>query len=418
MRDPVVRFIFRTRAAELAATSAAVALMCNVESMPSLRLSNKLNQFASYYKNLEYFSKLGGEKSSKQLQKKFSELNTELVRAIGDGTRKAILDRTTACTICADAPIEWAYLDTLPLMISHEVSKIPMTPGNVLLQSIASGGRFVFPAKAFNKVLVIRSFGDGDPLKNILERSISGFPISDAMQVQFVDVRTEAELISALNSYDGYIVVFDCHGNHGGTAEAGWFQIGDERVITWKLADLARVPPIVMLSACLTSAVGGSHASVANGLLRSGAISVIGTLLPVDGIHSSIFIARIIFRIDAFLTALQKMEITSITWRTFVTGFFRMSYTTDVLRYLCNELKLISQEVSHDIHLEANFNINSLKPNWYSVVLERLAAATSLATPTILAKILEGQPLMETMRYCQLGMPEKIVIDLTDNTDE
>lgn len=413
MRDPLVRCILRTRKAELIATSSAVALMCTVESMPSLRLSNKLNLFSSYYKSLEYFSKLDGEKPKKQLQKKFAELNAELTRALGNDTRQSILGLTTACTICADAPIEWTYLGSLPLMISHEVSKIPMTPGNILLQSIASGSRFILPAQAFRKVLVIRSFSDGDPLKKILERAISGFPLSDAMQVKFVDVQTEAELISALNSYDGHIVVFDCHGDHGGTGDVGWLQIGNERVVTWELAHRARIPPIVMLSACLTSAVGGSHASVATGLLGCGALSVIGTLLAVNGIHSAIFMARIVYRMDAFLNALQKMKITSITWRTFIAGFFRMSYMTDVLRYFCKDLNLISQQISNEIHLEANININSLNPDWYSAFLERLAVATELATPTILEKILVNQPLMETMRYCQLGMPEKIVIDLT-----
>lgn len=412
MADATIKFFLGTRSAELTATSLSIALMCAVRTTPSLRLPNSFNLFGKFYRELESYSKLAGASAEIKLQNKFSELNGKMIESLGESSRDLLLERTSSCTICSDAPIEWMYVGPLPLMISHEVSKIPMTPGNILLQEAASGPRLVFPVTSFKHILVIRSFSNSDPLAKMLENAVAGFPLSSKMIVKFVDVKTEAELIAALNDYTGYIVVFDCHGDHGGNAQTGWFEIGAERVVTWELAHRARIPPIVLLSACLTSAIGGSHASVSSGLLRCGALSVIGTLLPVDGIHSAIFIARLIYRLDAFLDALRNMKMIGISWRVLVSGFFKMSYVSDVLDFFCRDQALISEKIRHDIHLEANMNINSLNPEWYNIVLENLAAATGMTASSIVQKIKHEHPLMETMRYCQLGRPDQVWIDL------
>lgn len=181
-------------------------------------------------------------------------------------------------------------------------------PGNMLLQQSAIGYSKNIPSDLLKDILVIRSFQNHDRIKEFLETGINIFPLENGTKITFKDVNTIAEVKDALNSFKGAIVIFDCHGDHSGNEGGGWLQIGKEKLNSWELFDQARVPPIVMLSACSTAPITGSHVTVANGFIRSGASSVIGTFLPVDAKASSAFISRIIYRIDAFLPAIKSLD--------------------------------------------------------------------------------------------------------------
>lgn len=409
---PYIGEILRERQLELAATNYSIGLLATNECIPAIRLPNAINLHQAKLKDLEFTHKRADPKSLRQLQLKFKALSDEIKSNISDQLIDLIVANFNSCKICSDAPIEWVYLGDLPLMISHEVSKIPMTPGNMLLQFAALGAPITLPAQGLHNVLVIRSFTNHDRIKKFLEIAIDCFPLENGTTVKFVDVTSIAEVIAALNSFEGSIVIFDCHGDHGGLTQPGWLQIGKEKLNSWELFNKARVPPIVMLSACSTSAVGGSHASVANGFLRSGALSVIGTMLPVDAAKSSAFIARIIYRVDAFLPAIHKLGYHLISWHTLISLFFRMSYATDVLRQFMDVDGVITLDQYTVIHSDANHRINLLDPSWYETMLEQVSTASGLPVPHLLSKIKDENPFLETMLYCQLGRPELLNIFL------
>ncbi len=410
--DPTFGSIMRWRQSELYATSAAVALLSNVENIPSIRLPNAINLHLGELRNIENLAKRADEKGKVLLQRKFLEFSNALRAEIGDDILSLMTEQGDACKLCTDVPMEWIYVGRLPLMISHQVSRVPMTPGNTLLQNAASSLPIHLPAQLIYQVLIIRSFKQHDRIRNHLETAIAAYNISEKMTVTLLDVQSEAEAIEALNGFAGGIVVFDCHGGHGGDEAAGWLQFGDDRVNTWELAFRARIPPIVLLSACSTAPIGGSHASVANGLLRSGAQSVLGTFLDVGGVHSAVFVARILYRIDQFLTAVKAMQYEAISWRAMITGMLRMSYLTDVLYYFKDVEKIINDDDWRDVHMEGNQGITYLNPNWYEDVLSMLAQRTGLDIETLSDKITTGHPLMETMYYTQSGMPERLTIIL------
>ncbi|MFZ6638538.1 CHAT domain-containing protein [Undibacterium sp. TC4M20W] len=412
-KDPVIGPILAARQSELFATSSAIALLSNVQSIPSVRLPNAINLHLSKLRNIESLTKRTDPKGMSLLQKTFYEYVTVLKSEIGEGIATLICQQSQACKFCSDVPLEWLYLGKVPLMISHEVSRLPMTPGNLLLQYAASGAPRIIPSAVLQQVLVIRSFRNNDPIRDFLETAIAGYPLSERMKITIIDVDSKMAAIKALNEFEGAIVIFDCHGDHGGHELEGWLQFGNDRTNTWELAHVAGVPPIVMLSACSTSAIGGSHISVANGFLRSGALSVIGTFLPVSGAKSAIFIARILYRIDAFLPSIASHGFKTVSWRTVITGMLRMSYITDVLDHFYTE-KLFNREQWMKIHLEANNGINSLSSDWYEAAIGHVSQITGITIERLFEKITNENPLMETMRYCQLGMPEHIKIFLQD----
>lgn len=412
--DPILGPMLLTRQLELKLTGFGIAQLTTSAMVPALRLPNSINLHLPALQDIENHLQETKKNSNKLSQRRFREYVETLRSDIGEKLLTCIKDNSSELIICSDAPIEWISVSQNgpPLMITHEVSKIPMTPGNMLLQYCMPGAEILIKLESIRKILVIRSFDHSDQIKGLLEQAINGYPISDSVSVTYKDVRTISEVKDALNAFDGSILIFDCHGSHGGKADTGWLHIGNEKLNTWELAHIARVPPIVLLSACLTSPIAGSHASVANGLLRSGAFSVLGTFLAVDAIASAIFVARLIFRVDSFLSAIVKLGFERISWRKIISGFLQMSYATDVLRYLESSRFLTEKKDYMDVHLNANFDINSGSPDWYDNLLNRVAKVAGVEKSLLESKINIEHPLMDTLMYCHLGRPDLLQVVL------
>jgi hydrogenase/urease accessory protein HupE len=254
---------------------------------------------------------------------------------------------------------------------------------------------------------VIRSFEDDDPIRGDLEQAINHYDLS-GMKVEIADVSTREELVNAMNVYQGAMLIFDCHGNHGGKTEPAWLQIGKERVDVWDLKHIARMTPIVVLAACSTHPVDGSHASVANGFLATGVQAVLGTYAPVNSPHTAILVGRLLYRIAAFLPMITKHR--PVSWREIVSMFFRMSYVTDVLRDLRGVRKAINEVQYHKLHLDANMAINTGNQDWLEELQQGVMAATGMSEGDVRKIWLARYQFVETMLFGQLGLPENIAI--------
>jgi hypothetical protein len=417
LNEPAFSAVLQERQSELLVTNLFIGVLAAAYCSPVIRLPNSINLHLPQLKDLELAIQRSDPKSQAQLQVKFKKLSEQFRLEIGEKIGPLIAGGCQAIKLCSDVPVEWVYLDKLPLMISHEVSKLPMTPGNLLGQFCMLGSGVVIKEKALENILVIRSFQSHDKIKNMLQVAVQLFDLEPRLNVKFVDVRNTQEVISALNEYAGAIVVFDCHGGHDGENKPGFLRIGRDKLDVWSLFGVARIPPIVLLSACSTFAIGGSHASPANGFLRCGALSVIGTFLPVDAIKSSAFIARILYRIHSFLPALRAMKYEAINWRTFISGFLRMSYSTDVLKFFQGR-NVIDEDAYLKIHLAANNDINLSNADWYGNLLSAVADRSDKSSEEILEMVKGDNPLFETMLYCQLGRPELITIILDEVRSE
>ncbi|WP_182656673.1 hypothetical protein [Stenotrophomonas lacuserhaii] len=412
-QDPVASALLKLRQTELRLVAAGITALAASATQPAIRLPNAVNFCAPILREIERHAKRNDPRGQRLLQSSYVKLADLLSQNISPKILADIESNAEAITLVTDAPLEWMRIAGLPLMIRHETSRIGMTPGNLMLSQSVSSGVSLLPSSQLKDVLVIRSFSDKDPVKHALESAVKRFNMEN-VKVRFIDVGDRESLVSRLNEFEGVLVVFDCHGDHDGKDGNGWLCIGQDRVDPWSLAGEARIPPIAVLSACSTFALAGSHASVANGLLLSGATTVLGTFLPVNADLSAILVARILYRVDAFLPALRKTGYDLISWRSFITGFLRMSYASDLLHYFIGEKGWIDREKYEDLGLQANFEINGGHPEWYQRLLERFAAA-SLRTTAEIQKVIDIEcPLLETMYYCQVGRPENIGIYLSE----
>ncbi|ENB5739043.1 CHAT domain protein [Escherichia coli] len=411
-KSPAFRYLTSLRRAEMRLTTAAITLFSINKKIPAIRLPNAINHYSNYLKNLEDLETSSGINSEAFITKS-KAFNTVIRRALGCKLRTYISKNYSDLSFVCDVPLDWIRFNNIPIMFSHEISRINATPGNVLLQSASAFPRVLVKASELRKVLVIRSFEPDDHLKFILENAIEIFKKQmPDLDCEIIDVRSKAEFIDALNQYQGHVLVMDCHGNHDGNGSHGWLIIGEDKVDTWSLRKIARIPPIVILSACLTSALSGSHASVANGFVISGALSVIGTLLPVNAIDSAVFVSRLIYRFYEFPSTLST-NFTHVNVRLFLSVFLRMSYASDLIRGFLSE-DLIPNNSWRKDAVDINMYINMLHHDWYDYVINKLTMLTGLTKKDVLDFIDRKLFITETMCYSQIGFPDAITISLKD----
>lgn len=411
-KSPAFRYFTSLRRSEMRLTTAAIALLSMNKKTPAIRMPNAINHYSNYLKKLEDLAISSGI-NSEQFITKSKAFNTVIKRALGFKLRTYITKNYNDLSFVCDVPLDWIRFNNIPIMFSHEISRINATPGNVLLQNTSDFPRALVKASELKKILIIRSFEPDDHLKFILENAIEIFKKQmPDLDCEIIDIRTRIELIDALNQYQGYILVIDCHGNHDGNKGNGWLIIGEDKVDTWNLKKVARIPPIVILSACLTSALSGSHASVANGFVISGALSVIGTLLPVNAVDSAVFVSRLIYRFYEFPSTLSK-NFTHVNVRLFLSVFLRMSYATDLLRGFERE-GLIPKNSWEEDAIDINIYINMLHHDWFDYVINKLIKLTGLTLKDVISFIDMKLFITETMCYSQIGFPDAITISLND----
>ena len=141
------------------------------------------------------------------------------------------------------------------------------------------------------------------------------------LKVSFQRVLTVGQFIEALDDFKGAILIFDGHGIDNDGNGIGKLAIGKEQIDVWSLRGQMRVPPIVISSACDTHGLDSpSHATVGNGFLFLGAVTVVASLLPLGGFSSAEFIARLVYRLADFIPAALLDQKRVLNWTELVSG--------------------------------------------------------------------------------------------------
>lgn len=396
------------RVLELNLFTQLISIIANSQFIPAIRLPHSVMLHHDILNQIAQTIKSSGKKTVENLNKHMLQYNQLLRSEIGETILNiSFRDREKILAVC-DFPLEWMSIDQTPLMFTHEISRIGSTPGNLLASRATTNVEIKLPASEIQNILILRSFGESDPIRNHLKHGIETFSKNkglDNIKLRWVDIKSKKELTDELNNFNGNILIFDCHGDHGGTTENAWLQIGEDKINIWNLAG-CKFPPIVILSACSTHPVNGSHASVANGLMRCGVVSVLGTYAPIDALHASVFASRLLFRISNYLPIAVKHG--PISWRKIVSDFFKMSYATDVLRGM-ESLGLITKDQCHRINLEANKLINPLTSKWADKFFEKICTESNLNREQLKEIISKKFQFVDTMLYTQLGQPENII---------
>lgn len=171
-----------------------------------------------------------------------------------------------------------AYRPTLPLTrtLQHELESVP---------PIYFGDGF--------RVLIAECIQAHDPVGQ-LSRAGWEFVVrhlnrSDAISIKHVETDSTARLRAQIEEEQPHILVLSAHGHYLERANSAALVIGDEVCLG---QELGPQPPVVLLSACTVAPRGAGEVTIADLLLREGAVAVLGAQIPVGVRHNAMLMMR------------------------------------------------------------------------------------------------------------------------------
>lgn len=407
-------FLLQERSAELRLATECVATISASEISAVLRMPNAVNrtvgqvrQFAQQYH--------GRSISDRKRVESFRKVQKAITESIPDDFLPFVEQANGGIRLICDAHLEWIEVRGLPLNVQKNLTRLPTTPGNLLVDQLSAKRYVHLTVSDFSEVLILSALREEDPISRFLPEAIKHFQplFSQQLSIRTVRVGNRRDLLDALNSFNGAMMIFDGHGSHQ-PGKAATLSLLEEDVNIWELqAEIPRVPPIVILSACDTHAADRNHVTTANGFLSLGARAVLGTVFPIDARPAASFVARLLYRVTDFVPRAHQLFDRSLTWMEIMGGMIRMQLLTDFCSRL-ERLELIDAKTYRDVHFDGNTLINSGAHLWpFEEIIDGLSKwgidqsmgyrelRTATANSTVIG-------------YLQLGRPETVIIHSTE----
>lgn len=414
VENEVFQAVYALRAQELRAFTIALALQNSFTLTPVVRIEPRINKVRGTLTQIGACARGNGPHREFKLRKMCRDLGTQMNAYVDTRFRQLLegyRNRICGINVVSDLPLEWMSISGSRLGLRHDVSRLPVSPGSLLFgQCIKSKRLFVTP-NDFKEILVIRSFLPADPLRHVLERALAvrSKEEEDAISFRIVDVATPEEFVEALREYSGAVMIFDGHGQRDKDTASGRIVIGGDPVDLWRFREQLNIPPIVLLSACDTLPIDGSHGSTAVGLLALGATTVLATLLPIHAANAALFLGRLAYRIEAFIPAALGRHPHGFDWRMMMAGMLRMVYVTEILHGLAAQ-GFLNEEHYKQIHYIGNVHINNRNPAWYEVVRQAILNRSVRSKPETMVAIEDIGSMTDALKYVQIGRPDLITV--------
>lgn len=400
------------RGAELKMQSDAVGMRAAATLAATLRLPAQVNRTTGVVAHLaRYLRHHDGPPPARKTARVFKAVQDALRDAMPPEHMAILEDVAMGVKIIGDAPLEWLPVRGLPLCLYSDVSRINATPGNLMIQQLVQPVPTYIRPEGFLQPLVTSMFDDEDNIAHHLRLALGSMPEAAGIDMRPIQAtpRTADEFIDAVNAYDGPVLVVDSHGMHQEDDHVGSLIIGGEPVDVWSFAGRINVPPIVILSACDTHPYDRTHATVANGFIKCGAVAVVATALPIMSVHAAQFLVRLLLRAVSYSRIVIDMG-QAVPWTNIVGGAMRMQLASDVLRTLEGQ-GYFPHEVGRTIQYEANRDLNPrMHPDWAERLGRRCQEAGNFDQAqwaAMFADIVGGSAVI---RYVHVGNPETILL--------
>ncbi|UNM97123.1 CHAT domain-containing protein [Ignatzschineria rhizosphaerae] len=404
---------------------------------PEIKLKLTNNNIFPTLSEISYSIRKSVTKKLQSQIRKFSNIVTESADTNFDYFSNSL---NKQIKIISNFPLEWTNIDGLPLMIRHNVSRIFNTPSLIKENLLLRSSSVDLTLESFAKILVISSFKDNDPISfdliNELKKIISSDIEVDKIHVDafltdfkpeiiYKNVRTKDELVNSLNAFEHALVIFDMHGGHKENDSCGVLGLSSEMLNPYDLIDLARIPPIVILSSCDTSPADRGHYNVANAFLCAGAKTVLASTYPILSADAARFIGRLYTRLRYYLPERILKNKQSLRWSEFMTGLNRRVYFNYFILHLFENFK-IKNKYPDDYRSKYERLINIINSilenrpeNYFSGILYFIEDILDLSKDLVLTELHTNFLFSENLNYVQIGFPEDILIcaeDLTQYT--
>lgn len=406
--SPAAKLLYQIRRIELGIFFDAIGWALAGSAAGAWRIKPMINAVQGAITQFSENVRAEANTPQKKIIKLFEAVQTKIQASVDPRAVQAIHRADWGVKIISDMPVEWLPAGRLPLGLHRDVSRLTATPSELLLRQLETHEMLRIGVGDFNEVLIVSTFADGhedDVIARLLEQIFNIKRVTPRL----VRVRTEAQLVDAVNAYGGPLMIFDGHGVHP-SEEEGYLVVGDERVWINRLEGKIRVPPIVVLSACDTHAAARSTQTAANMMLRLGARTVLATNLPIRFANAAIMVGDIIRTIDNYLPDMPADVGRVVRWSEFIGGILRSHFIMDVFMQIATARKMdpkVFDEFLPRVLLAARFSTGEVALEMLEVELLKRGLVDSQTISSIVRHVVATS---DSIRYIQLGNPETIMI--------
>ncbi len=409
--SPAGQYIMALRAKELTIQTLAVTLRAASTLAATVRLPNGVNlssELSDFTGHVRGGRSTGGNGKAERV---FRNVQKSLRAHTSQALLNVVASSQTGVKIVADSPLEWLPVEDLPLSIALDVSRIPATPGNLMMTQLMRSETMYLKPDAFAEVLVVSSFSPSDPIRHDVRLAMETFTKTAEGRLSFrqVVVTSREQFVEAVNNYHGAMMIFDGHGSHGRDNGAGFLHIGTEKVDIWQLRGQIRPPPVVVLSACDTHSPDRTHATAGAGFLTCGATCVLATFLPVRSQSAALFAARLSMRAAWYTHAVVHGSKRPILWSEVVGSMLRLDFLSDLIGKL-EKMNLFGPLPATDVRTEVNMLVHTRDPDWWAKAKARLREVTGLEADAMARLISKTIAEGDCVRYTHLGNPDLLCI--------
>lgn len=244
----------------------------------------------------------------------FNTFSRQFNESITDDLKNLLLKHTSTITFITDMPIEWIKLNGYPLNILKKISRIPISPGNGIVEHYNSISQKKYVLKSDStKILLIDAIAENDTIKqHAISLKLQLEELFALTEIEFIfkEINRKQDYFDVINTIQPDVLIHFGHGDYDDDNH-GSLTIGEEKIYSYELdGSLNWQIPFVILGACESDFVKSTHLNMANMFLGTGAISVIGTYFYVDATYTMLFILNLMKHlIFAFKTRIDFQDV-------------------------------------------------------------------------------------------------------------
>lgn len=273
--------------------------------LPNLPSKDIALWYSHMFKNIMKNSNLS---EIEKFNNNFHNISEKLKLSLDNDFIDIIVKHGKHIKFITDAPIEWVKYKNTPLGLIKSISRLPIIPGNTLVNSAKHNLITKIP-KANVSFLVINSLNVSDELYN------NGKKLGELLKdyfpnhcVNYYEVRNKTDFIRTMNENPSTFFIYYGHGSMPEVSrnqpnQIGKLHIGDDEIDMIELENNIKVvPDVTILGACQTQVLDAHYLNIGNMFLGLGSQSVLATYFPVDGFYTFSLIESIFRHLKNFLT--------------------------------------------------------------------------------------------------------------------
>lgn len=257
----------------------------------------------------------------------FLRLSNHISSICMNRVTETILKHSNNLKFISDIPVELINNFQEPINLSHRVSRLPLTPGEALIDISVHADKYYEITDEGFSVHVINALDSCDSIynsANSLNDVLKGFFETTNCNYHYSEVRNSEEFINTLNNFKPTILIYYGHGTYNEDKGLGQLKFAEDKLDSLDLSKIKSMPKVVILGACETNSFVSKNFNIASMFLAFGSPVVIGSHFSVhyrivikyitamvknmiDAIHG-IFFMRMATLSDTLLVSTKKMD--------------------------------------------------------------------------------------------------------------